>query len=147
MTNNQPRTRGKFSFKTSAEAPDVRLGAAAAKTPDRPALDRLIPLYEAAAATGSAADRKSRNSTLGRLREAAENTSTDKEASEYLNRKWSDAIDDHIGAKDQQVKPGDVPGRIRRRRAVRTAAQALGEAHWASSRLGFEINHGRRGPA
>lgn len=143
----QPRDSGKFSFKNSPEAEAVRLGPAEAKPVDRPALDRLIPQYAAAAATGSAADRKSRTGTLDRLREAAENASTDKEASQYLNGKWSDAIDDHISAKHQQVKPWDVPGRIRRLRAVRTAALAVAEAHWANSRLGFEINHGRRGQA
>ncbi|HEX9227283.1 MAG TPA: hypothetical protein VF885_11620 [Arthrobacter sp.] len=150
MTSNahsdQPRDSGKFSFKTSPEATAVHLGGAEAKAVDRPALDRLIPQYAAAAATGSASDRKSRTDTLDRLREAAENTSTDKEASQYLDGKWSDAIDDYSSAKHQKVALWDVPGLIRRRRGVRAAAIALAEASWANSRLGFEINHGHRGP-
>jgi hypothetical protein len=141
----QPRDRGKFSFKTSPESETVHLGSAEAKSVSRPALDQLIPMYAAAATKGSAWDRARSGATLDRLREAAANTSTDKEASQCLNGKWSDAIDDYSNAKRQKVALWDVGGRIRRHRAIRAAAIALADAGWTNSRLGFEINHGRRG--
>lgn len=148
---NQPRNNGKFSFKASPEAENVRLGtgepaaAAAAAAVDRPALDGMIHSYADGLTKGSAQDRARAAATLDLLQEAAKSTGTEHEALGHLRRRHSAAIEGAFHAKNQKVAPLDIAGLVRRRRAVRAANAHLEAAGWTHSLLQHEMNIGRRG--
>lgn len=142
---NQPRDSGKFSFKTAPEAPAVRLGdldTAAAPARNQPLLDRMMATY--ASTPPDASGRKSRNNaaTLGLLRDAAAETSTDKEAARYLFRRWGDAIDSYNKARHRKVGALDIRGRIRRRQEIKEAGFNIDAAHWTSGLVQHAVNTG-----
>ncbi|HEX9227284.1 MAG TPA: hypothetical protein VF885_11625 [Arthrobacter sp.] len=142
---NQPRDNGKFSFKASPEAENVRLGTAGPAAVDRPALDGMIHSYAAGLTKGSAQDRARAAATLDLLQEAAKSTGTEHEALGHLRRRHSAAIEGAFHAKNQKVAPLDIAGLVRRRRAVRAANAHLEAAGWTHSLLQHEMNIGRRG--
>jgi hypothetical protein len=138
---DQPRDRGKFSFKTAPEAPGVRLGTTDAP-PGRPNLERMIRMYAGAARTDTVGHDRSAAS-LALLEEAAKNTSTEDGAFDYLDGKWRAASDDRLAAESRKVNPWNVPGRIRRRRDIRTARTALDDAGATLRRYAAEMEYNR----